>query len=82
MDREKWLNGWHRSGKVVSMGGSIRCAGCGRNFGRTLSSITHEGYAYGPPDKDPDWPFEEGKCPICDHIAFEEGGRSQDFIKN
>ena len=52
MDREKWLNGWTRSGKIVSMSNGIRCVGCGRNLGPSLT-VFHEGYT--PPEKDPDW---------------------------
>lgn len=60
--RETWLNGWHRSGDTVFVGGAICCAGCGKESGVTCWSV-QEGATL--PDKSPDWPFDLGSCPMC-----------------
>jgi hypothetical protein len=62
--REQWLNGWPRlnGGSSVLFGTGIHCAGCGKFFGTTCVSIRDDEIF---PDKAPDWPFEEGSCPVC-----------------
>lgn len=60
--REKWLNGWSRKGETVLIGCGIHCAGCGRSFGITTVMFEDD---YVRPEKDPDWPFEESTCPVC-----------------
>ena len=59
MDREKWLNGWHRDGGIVWMGHQF-CAGCGRLLAVASFIIDTK-----LPDKEPDYPFNEGECPVC-----------------
>ena len=61
--RTKWLNGWPRIGSSVLIGTATHCAGCGKFQGITCVSFT-EGYV--PPEKEPDWPFPEDSCPVCE----------------
>jgi hypothetical protein len=59
-NREHWLNGWHRQGDAVLLGG-VHCAGCGKFVGTTCIALDG-----GPlPEKLPDFPFEEATCPLC-----------------
>lgn len=60
--REGWLNGWPRMGNNVLLGSAVHCAGCGKFSGVTCVVIPLN---WTPPEKDPDWPFEEDTCPIC-----------------
>jgi hypothetical protein len=64
MTRESWLNGWSRDGNTVLLGSSVHCVGCGKSYGTTCVVIP-EGWA--PPEKNPDWPFDEADCPVCSH---------------
>lgn len=66
--REKWLNGWGRMGSSVLLGSSVHCAGCGKFGGTTCVAIEAD---WKPPDKDPDWPFNEKKCPVCNAYKNE-----------
>jgi len=61
-EREKWLNGWPRIGNSVLIGTGSHCAGCGKLHGVTCVAFS-EGYV--PPEKDPEWPFQEEGCPVC-----------------
>lgn len=61
-DREKWLNGWRRFGNSVQMGSAVHCAGCGKTRG-VACVVIPEGYL--PPEKEPEWPFDEESCPVC-----------------
>lgn len=65
MDRttESWLNGWHRRGNRVLIGSSVCCVCCGGDKGITCVIIS-EGYVF--PEKQPDWPFSEDNCPLCE----------------
>ena len=64
MTRMTWLNGWPimQSYRTVLMGSSVHCSGCGKYFGITCVCGTP---GWVPPEKNPDWPFDEDKCPIC-----------------
>lgn len=62
-DREVWLNGWTRRGAAVFTGGVTRCAGCGADRG-VATFVIPDGYV--PPERDPDWPFNEDDCPVCE----------------
>lgn len=44
-------------------GGVTRCAGCGADRG-VGTFVIPDGYV--PPDRDPDWPFNEDDCPVCE----------------
>lgn len=60
-----WLNGWPRMGEDgsgVLMGTSVRCVGCGRNFGTTCV-VFPDGWE--PPGPEPRWPLPADGCPVC-----------------
>lgn len=59
-NREHWLNGWHRQGDAVLLGG-VHCAGCGKFVGTTCIALDDDPL----PEKMPDFPFEEATCPLC-----------------
>lgn len=64
MTRMTWLNGWpllpnYRS---VLMGTGVHCSGCGKFFGIACVGFSEN---YVEPEREPDWPFDEDKCPIC-----------------
>lgn len=59
---EPWLNGWHRSGGTVLVGGGIHCAGCGKLHGAASVAISSD---YTAPERLPDWPFRTEDCPVC-----------------
>jgi hypothetical protein len=63
-DREKWLNGWERTGDTVAYGNGLHCAGCGRCHGVFTVDLSGlpDGYV-SPPE--PLWPFNEDDCPVC-----------------
>jgi len=61
-NRESWLNGWHRQGNGVLMGTAVHCAGCGKSQGLACVAICADDVF---PEKEPDWPFTEGDCPVC-----------------
>ena len=61
---ETWLNGWARIGDAVLIGTGVYCLGCGEHLG-TTTVVFEEGYTL--PDKEPDYPFSKGACPICDN---------------
>jgi hypothetical protein len=61
--REAWLNGWSRDRDHVSIGGSLRCAGCGGDLGVTCVAI--DSAAVLPSAREPEWPFDEDGCPLC-----------------
>lgn len=59
-----WLNGWPRmgdDGSAVLMGTSVRCLGCGDDFGTTCV-VFPDGWE--PPGPEPAWPFGIDECPI------------------
>ena len=59
--REHWLNGWPRFGDDGAfVSGRAVCVGCGR----TIAVCTSVANDFSPKE-DPDWPFEEGTCPLC-----------------
>ena len=68
--REYWLNGWKRDGDGVFIGMKRHCIGCGRNRG--VVPVGHVPKAE-LPTLMPDWPFEEGSCPICNLRGGEIG---------
>lgn len=59
--RERWLNGWPRTGNGVLIGAGVHCAGCGAFHGLTTVAVDED---WTPPSKMPDWPFEQGTCPV------------------
>lgn len=61
-DREHWLNGWHRRGDLVLIGTATHCAGCGQFLG--LACVAFDGEPL--PERNPDFPFEEATCPLCE----------------
>ena len=63
---EDWLNGWHRTGDGVLIGTGVHCAGCGHLRGITSIALTGDETW---PDREPDWPFPEGDCPVCNEPA-------------
>ena len=84
-DREKWLNGWSRNGGIVIIGTGIHCSACGKFGGITSVAFSDDWVA---PEKNPDWPFTEGDCPVCDNAknvyAFsveELSGLSESFLR-
>ena len=66
--REAWLHGWTRRGSGVVIGGTIHCAGCGRSVGTTRLPITVPAGAW---QDEPEWPFDEATCPLCDALSRE-----------
>ncbi len=63
--REKWLNGWPRfpnNGRIILIGAGAHCIGCGKFQGIACVAFSDD---YVPPEKLPDYPFEEITCPIC-----------------
>jgi len=65
-NREHWLNGWPRIGTSVLIGTGVHCVGCGVFHGVTCVAFEED---WQPPEKMPDWPFEQDSCPICELIA-------------
>jgi hypothetical protein len=58
-----WMNGWSRlSLTAMLIGSGVHCVACGRLQGVTCVAITPN---WTPPDKDPDWPFGQDNCPVC-----------------
>jgi len=58
-----YLHGWPRLGPAaVLMGTWCRCIGCGASEGIT-SVVVGEGWQ--DPGPEPDWPYEQGDCPVC-----------------
>lgn len=51
--------------EYVTVGGSLRCAGCGYVCGTATIAV-------GPSDlvTEPTWPFPEGNCPLCRYRAI------------
>lgn len=64
-DREGWLNGRRRSGDTVTVDDNVTCcAGCGRTLGVFSITIQED---YTPPQlPEPDWPYNENGCPLCE----------------
>ncbi len=61
--RTEWLNGWPQMYRVrVLIGTGVHCIGCGAFRGTTTVAFP-EGYT--SPPEPPDWPFDEGNCPVC-----------------
>ena len=59
--REHWLNGWYRFGDDGAfVSGRAVCIGCGKTIA-VCTSVASDS----PPEKHPDWPFEEIGCPVC-----------------
>lgn len=65
-NREHWLNGWPRIGFSVLIGSGVHCIGCGTFHGVTCVAIPED---WQPPEKMPDWPFEQDSCPVCQLVA-------------
>lgn len=63
-NRETWLNGWTRQGRTVLIGTVTHCAGCGKREG-IICVVFPEDYI--PPEKNPDWQFNEDDCPVNNH---------------
>jgi hypothetical protein len=62
-DRETWLHGWPRNGTSVNIGSGWFCAGCGRFEGTGCVVVEDTDVL---PSVDPDWPFDEETCPVCE----------------
>ncbi len=66
--RERWLNGWHRQDRIVLLGTSVHCAGCGQFQGITNVVFSDD---WTEPESDPDWPFEVGNCPVHNDYRYD-----------
>lgn len=65
---ETWLNGWERDGDVVWMGHAV-CAGCGCFLGTAALVVTGDEIL---PEKQPNFPFTVGDCPVCKNRHKEQ----------
>lgn len=76
MNREHWLNGWGRMGDYdVLIGTGVHCVGCGKDEGTVTVVFPAD---YQPPEKYPDWPFDEETCPVHKAVdRFMEAEGSQ-----
>ena len=59
---EKWLNGWMRQGDTVLIGSGLHCVGCGFFLGTCCVILSDCAM---PSREDPDYPFEQASCPVC-----------------
>lgn len=59
-----WLNGWPRigDGRTVLIGTGGHCVCCGRCRGIITVAFPPD---WEPPGPDPEWPFGEQDCPLC-----------------
>ena len=73
---EKWLNGWTRKGDVIWMGQPY-CAGCGKSLGLTCVVLMGDEVF---PEKEPDFPFPQDDCPLCDNRYKEHKNLSSDEL--
>ncbi len=60
--KEKWLNGWIRTGSSILIGTKVCCVGCGKCHGITCIAIEEN---YIPPVQLPNFPFNKKYCPVC-----------------
>ena len=60
---QPWLNGWPRIGRrEVLIGTGCHCVCCGRIHGITSVAFPPD---WEPPGPEPEWPFGEQDCPLC-----------------
>lgn len=50
------------------MGTEMRCAGCGESRGLICAAFTGDEVW---PEKEPDWPFNQEDCPLCEALSWE-----------
>ena len=67
--REQWLNGWSRLNGSVLIGSAAHCAGCGKFHGTTCVVFDND---WAPPEKLPEWPFNEDECPLYKRRDIKE----------
>lgn len=65
---QPWMNGWPRLGLMAMLIGSgVHCVACGRLEGVTCVATPSD---WTPPEKDPDWPFGQDNCPVCQNVPY------------
>lgn len=60
--RNGYLPGKNWGGASILYGLTSKCPCCGKDKGSATGEVI------GDPPQEPDWPFEQGDCPLCNMV--------------